>query len=40
MVYKYFDKKSGGSVKSEIMSQKQLAEELLNPVIRKFEKRT
>ena len=40
MVYKVFDKiTSGGTVKNEIISNKQLAEELRNPIIRKFEKR-
>ena len=48
MVYKFFDKKtgsfagkssSGGTVKNEIISNKELAEELHKPVIRKFEKR-
>ena len=37
MVYKFFDKKtSGGTVKNKIMSNKQLAEELHKPIIRKF----
>ena len=37
MVYNLFDKKgSGGAIKNEIMSDKELAEEIL---IRKFEKR-
>ena len=37
MVYKCFDKKSPGSgVKSEIVQNKELAEELHKPVIRKF----
>ena len=49
MVYKFFDKKtvslvdrstSGGTVKNEVISNKELAEELHKPVIRKFEKRT
>ena len=36
MVYKFFDKKtSGGTVKNKIMSNKQLAEELHKPIIRK-----
>ena len=40
MVYKFFDKKaSGGTVKYEIISNKELAEELHKPVIRKFNKR-
>ena len=35
----FFDvKSSGGVVKSEIMPNQQLAEELLKPIIRKFEK--
>ena len=39
MVYKYFDKKTaGGAVKNEIMHNKELAEELRKPIIRKFEK--
>ena len=38
-VYNFFDEKStSGAVKSEIMPNQQLAEELLKPVIRKFEK--
>ena len=38
MVYKYFDKDTaGGTVKNEIMQNKELAEELHKPVIRKFE---
>ena len=37
MVYKFLDKKtSGGTVKNKIMSNKQLAEELHKPIIRKF----
>ena len=40
MVYKFFDKKTvGGAVKSEIMQDKELAEELHKSIIRKFEKR-
>ena len=48
MVYKSFDKKNtsladksafGGAIKNEIMSNKELAEELHKPIIRKFEKR-
>ena len=35
MVYTFFDKKNAG----EIMQNKQLAEELHKPIIRKFEKR-
>ena len=39
MVYKSFDKKSSGSgVKSIIMPNQELAEELHKPIIRKFEK--
>ena len=41
MVYNFFDKKtSGGAVTNEIMSNKELAEELQKPIIRKFEERT
>ena len=37
MVYKYFDKKSGGSgIKNEITKNQQLAEELHKRIIRKF----
>ena len=40
MVYKCFDKKaSSRAIKNEIMSNKELAEELYKPVIRKFKKR-
>ena len=40
MVYKFFDKKtSGGPIKNKIMSNKELAEKLHKPIIRKFEKR-
>ena len=40
MVYNFFDKKaSGGAIKNEIMSNKELAEELHKPIIRKFEKK-
>ena len=40
MVYKFFDKKtSGGTVKNEFVSNKELAEELHKPIIRKFNKR-
>ena len=39
-VYKFFDKKtSGGIVKNEIISNKELAEELHKPSVRKLEKR-
>ena len=38
MVYKSFDKKSSGSgVKSEILSDQQLAEALHNPVIKNLK---
>ena len=37
MVYNLFDKKSsGGAIKSEIISNQQLAEDLHKPVIRKL----
>ena len=37
MVYRFFDKKtSGGTVKNEIISNKELAEELHKPIIRNF----
>ena len=40
VVYKFFDKKtSDGTLKNEIMSNKELAEELFKPVFRKFENR-
>ena len=40
MVYKYFDKiTSDGAVKNEVISNKELAEELQKPIIRKFKKR-
>ena len=40
MVYNFFHKKtSGGTIKNEIMSNKELAEELRKPIIRKFQKR-
>ena len=40
MVYKLFDRNtSGGTVKNEIISNKELEEELHKPIIRKFEKR-
>ena len=39
MVYNFSDKKtSGGAVKNENMSNKELAKELNKPIIRKFEK--
>ena len=41
MVYKFFDKKSSGSdVKSEIIPNQELAEELQKLIIRKFEKKS
>ena len=40
MVFKFFDKKTfGGTVENEIKSNNELAEKLLKPIIRKFEKR-
>ena len=40
MVYTFFDEKTtGGTFKNEIISNKELAEELHKPIIRKFEKR-
>ena len=40
MVYKFFDKKTfGGTVKNEIISNKELAEKLQKSVIRKVSKR-
>ena len=40
MVYKFVAKKvSGETVKNEIISNKELAEELHKPIIRKFKKR-
>ena len=37
MVYKFFNKKSSGSgVNMQVMPNKQLAEELEKPIIRKF----
>ena len=40
MVYTFFNKKaSGGPVKKEIISNKELAEQLHKPITRKFEKR-
>ena len=40
MVYKRFDKKtSGKAIKNEIISNKEIAEELDKPIFRKFEKR-
>ena len=40
MVYKFFDKKTSGSgTKNEIISNKELAEELRKPILQKFNKR-
>ena len=39
MVYKFFDQKSKGSIKNEIKDNEQLANELHQPIIRKFRKR-
>ena len=40
VVYKFFDEKSSGNgIKNENISNKQLAEELHKPIIRKFNKR-
>ena len=40
MVYKFFNKKtSGGTVKNENISNKEWAEELLKPIIKKFKER-
>ena len=40
VVYKFFDEKSsGGGIKNENISSKELAEELHKPIIRKFKKR-
>ena len=40
MVHKFFDKKiSGGTGKNEIISNKELAEELRKLITRKFEKK-
>ena len=40
MVYKCFEKKtSGGTVKNEIISNEDLAQELSKPIIRKFNKK-
>ena len=39
MVYKFFGKKaSGGAIKHEHLSNKELAKELRKPIIRKFER--
>ena len=40
VVYKFFDKKSSGcGIKNENISNKELAEDLHKPIIRKFKKR-
>ena len=40
MVYKFFDKKASGSgIKSDTILNKELAEEIHKPIIRKFKKR-
>ena len=40
LVYTFFDKKSStGAIKSETVSNQQLAGELHRPIIKKFEKR-
>ena len=40
MVYRFFDKKTSGSnIKNENIPNKELAEELHKPIIRKFNKR-
>ena len=40
MVYKFFDKKtSGGAIKNEIISNKELVEQLQKPITRKLKKR-
>ena len=40
MVYKFFDKKSsGGAIKNELISNKELAEISHKPIITKFKKR-
>ena len=40
MIYKFFDKNSsGGTIKNENISSKQLAEELHKPIIRKLDER-
>ena len=41
MVYKFFDKKiSGSAFKREIMKNEELAEELQNPIIQIFQKKS
>ena len=40
MAYKFFDKKaSGGAIKNEIISNKELVEQLQKPITRKLKKR-
>ena len=39
MAYKFFDKKSLGSGVKSMQQNKQLAEELYKPIVRKFKKR-
>ena len=39
MVYKYFETASGGTIKNENISNKELTKELHKPIIRKFNKR-
>ena len=40
MVYTYFDKKTtGGTVKNEIITNKNLTEKFHKPIVRKFENR-
>ena len=40
MVCKFFDKKdSGGAVKSELLSNQELAKKLHKPIMKKFKKR-
>ena len=40
MIYNFFDKKSkGAGIKNEIEKNRQLANELHKPIIRKFKKR-
>ena len=38
MVYKFFDKKTGRTVKNEVKLNKELAKELHKSIIRKIEK--
>ena len=41
MIYKFFDKKKlSATVKNEIISNKELTEELHKPIIRKLEKKS